>query len=98
MTEGFVNIVDKRSLKILKGQSEGVNRKGQKTQWPKEKKKDKRTNIMVMNSGAPEGWEVSAPLGPTVVLFLLQTRWYAMNEEKTGLLLRQTNISVAIVT
>jgi hypothetical protein len=55
VTEGFVNIVDKRSLKILKGQSEGVNRKGQKTQWPKEKKKDKRTNIMVMNSGAPEG-------------------------------------------
>jgi hypothetical protein len=55
VTEGFVNIVDKRSLKILKGQSEGVNRKGQKTQWPKEKKKDKMTNIMVMNSGAPEG-------------------------------------------
>ena len=36
-----------------------------------------------VNSGAPEGLAVPAPLATPVVLFQLQTRWQVMNEERT---------------
>ena len=42
-----------------------------------------------MNSGAPEGEVVPAPDVAPVVLRLLRTRCLVMNEERTGLGMRQ---------
>ena len=43
-----------------------------------------------MNSGVLEGQVVPAPHVAPVMLLLLRTWWYVMNEERTGLELRQT--------
>ena len=42
-----------------------------------------------INSGAPEWSIVPAPLVASILLLLLQTRWYFMNEEMIALLLQQ---------
>jgi len=73
-----------------------ANEKGQITnndlQNTAQKTKDQATRILLkpgMNSGAPEGLAVPAPHMAPVVLLLLQTWWLVMNEERTGLWLRQ---------
>jgi len=43
-----------------------------------------------LSSGAPGGWVVPVLYVTPVVLFLLQTRWEVINEERVGLWLRQT--------
>jgi hypothetical protein len=79
------------NLKISKGQSDSVYRRRTDNIMAKKVQKDKqrstkhthKTKDWVtrsplktwVNSGAPEGWAISAPLVTSVVLIWLQTRW-----------------------
>ena len=55
-----------------------------------QKTKDPATGTPLKISGTREEWAVTTPHVAPIVLLLLQTWWYVMNEERTGLWLRQT--------